>query len=332
MKRQKKIGKTVTQRNIRFWAEQFAQQKMFWHEKKPWGKIEMSNIWNEISGLTVVKEITPEPRQEINGTGGFFVRFGWATCGSLLDWEHGDKNDTQQWSSHILPSASKWAHQNSKTLGKSYSTPANLCDVISSTQPYFHICRDTNLSGGVGGGCVVDCCVPYMENLFDFSGTDGTGVHIIIVNTCQKIYLNSVVGIFSTCLCYAWTWFFSFITRRQRVTSGNRMEMLYIGSGSVQLDCFDRPNILVIKSILAFDGTLTKQNAQSKRQMPIEWIKFGMPFSMPKYVDNENWKISNDGHCRWIYLAYVIVSTLFYEICAVNWNDVFFPAVDCYHK
>lgn len=212
-----------------------------------------------------------------------------------------------------------------KRLENLNSTPANLCDVISSTQPYFHICRDTNLSGGVGGGCVVDCCVPYMENLFDFSGTDGTGVHIIIVNTCQKIYLNSVVGIFSTCLCYAWTWFFSFITRRQRVTSGNRMEMLYIGLGSVQLDCFDRPNILVIKSILAFDGTLTKQNAQSKRQMPIEWIKFGMPFSMPKYVDNENWKFSNDGHCRWIYLAYEIVSTLFYEICAVNWNDVFFP-------
>lgn len=25
--------------------------------------------------------------------------------------------------------------------------------------------------------------------------------HIIIVNTCQKIYLNCVVGIFSTCLC-----------------------------------------------------------------------------------------------------------------------------------
>lgn len=48
-----------------------------------------------------------------------------------------------------------------KRLENLNSTLANLCDVISSIQPYFHICRDTNLSGGVGGGCVVDCCVPY---------------------------------------------------------------------------------------------------------------------------------------------------------------------------
>lgn len=42
-----------------------------------------------------------------------------------------------------------------------------------------------------------------------------TRKHIIIVNTCQKIYLDSVARIFSTCLCYVWTWFFSFITDRR---------------------------------------------------------------------------------------------------------------------
>lgn len=132
----KKIGKTVTQRNICFWAEQFAQQKMLSHEKKPWGKIEMSNIWNEISGLTVVKEITPELRQEINGTGGFLcglvrphvVRYLIENMVIKMT-----RNNGRRTFCTVLRNRPIKIRKRLENLN---STLANLCDVISSIQPY----------------------------------------------------------------------------------------------------------------------------------------------------------------------------------------------------
>lgn len=84
----------------------------------------------------------------------------------------------------------------------------------------------------------------------------------------------------------------------------------------------------LIKSVLGLivgHATETELLKINQRRMPIEWIKSSMPVFRGKcvsmFVDNENWKCSNDGHCRWISLAYEIVSTLFlHKHFTVNWT------------
>lgn len=183
--------------------------------------------------------------------------------------------------------------------------------------------------------------------------------HIIIVNTCQKIYLNCVTRIFSTCLCYGWTWFFSFMAFVDGKTSS-------IGYRRV-------PCVCVCVGGTSYNGIVNRY-MESKRypethtncKLPHSWKllvlflcrcflmaydKISMLKRMNKmydfdcvlvetnktkncrngFVDNENSarNLWNDGHCRSSSLAYMKIvfrmgiwrDELVYLASRSNWTE-----------